>query len=180
MGANGTPLLSPMINSLLRNHEVAGTNIGSTFLQTFTGMLTPRAAEQASLARTLFASSPAIQDGPSAPTTRGEAETLCRVTFAPEESTILDGQTNAIAEGEEEIQDAAAAANDLVVAPDEGGLEEEENNNEGGGLANPPGIPRQDFSGLRVVELKVECRMRGLQVSGRKNELIGRLNDYYE
>ena len=91
-------------------------------------------------------------------------------------STILDG----LAEGEEEIQDAAAAANDLVVAPDEGGLEEEEDNNEGGGLANPPDIPWQNFSDLRVVELRVECQRRGLQVSGLKNELIGRLNDYYE
>ena len=169
-----------MINSLLRNHEVAGTDIGSTFLQTFTGMLTPRASEQASLARALFARSPAIKDGPSAPTTEGEAETPRGVTFAPEESTIIDVQNNDIAEREEEIQDAAAAANDLVVAPDEGGLEEEEDNNEGGGLANPPDIPWQNFSDLRVVELRVECRRRGLQASGRKNELIGRLNDYYD
>ena len=65
--------------------------------------------------------------------------------------------------------DTAAAANNLVAA------------NDGGGIPNQDAIalPWQDFSRLIVKDLKVQCRMRGLPVSGLKQELIDRLNDYH-
>ena len=51
----------------------------------------------------------------------------------------------------------------------------EEQNNE-----DSPPYPWQDFTRLKVLQLKVQCRKRNLHVSGLKNELIDRLNDYYK
>ena len=71
------------------------------------------------------------------------------------------------------VPDAALAleppANNLVAANDDGGIPNQD------AIA----LPWQDFTRLRVIDLKEQCRMRGLPVSGRKHELIGRLNHYH-
>ena len=65
--------------------------------------------------------------------------------------------------------DTAAAANNLVAANDDGGIPNQD------AIA----LPWQDFTRLRVRDLREQCRMRGLPKSGRKQELIVRLNGYH-
>ena len=60
-------------------------------------------------------------------------------------------------------------------APTPAPNQEEQGNNE-----DSPPYPWQDFTRLKVLQLKAQCRKRNLHVSGLKNELIDRLNDYYK
>jgi hypothetical protein len=74
--------------------------------------------------------------------------------------------------------DTAAAANQRVTFD----LEPPANNLVAAiGIPNQDAIalPWQDFTRLIVIDLREQCRMRGLPVSGRKQELIDRLNEYH-
>ena len=123
-------------------------------------MSSPRAA--AVIRRNLFGQNQAIQNGPPVP----PGPPLPPLPPLEPPLPVPDADTAANQRVTFELE---PPANDLVAANDDGGIPNQD------AIA----LPWQDFTRLIVRDLREQCRMRGLPVSGRKQELIVRLNGYH-
>ena len=119
-------------------------------------MLSPRISSALnSASRNLFAPNQAVQNGP----TSDETPHVDTLAIEPRGNTLAIGPEPPI-----QVPSEAPAVNRRVTFA----------------LAPAPEYPRLNFKELTVVQLKVQCEMRGLVKNGRKRILIDRLDAYHD
>ena len=143
--------LTPLIDSIQRGFQHG-------IEQSFSNLVSPRISSAFnSASRNLFAPNQAVQNGP----TSDETPHVDTLAIEPRGNTLAIGPEPPI-----QVPSEAPAVNRSVtfaLAP-----------------APAPEYPRLDFGELKVVQLKVQCEMRGLVKKGRKQDLIDRLDAYHD